>query len=156
MAERETLSLRTKSGAVTRESEERPKMWRPPELLPDPTPEPGFSFRWIRVSSLGNSDPMNISSKLREGWEPVKASEHPELKHFGGGSDNKRFPDCVEIGGLMLCKIPQEFSDQRKEYFQKQTDNQLASVDNTFMRDNDPRMPLFKERSSKVTFGIGS
>lgn len=154
MAERETLSLRNKSGAVTRESEERPKQWRPPELLPDPTPEPGYAFRWIRISSMGNADPMNISSKLREGWEPVKASDHPELMHFGG--ESKRFPDSVEIGGLMLCKTPVEFTEQRKAYFQKQTENQLASVDNTFMRDNDPRMPLFKERSSKVTFGTGS
>jgi len=32
----------------------------------------------------------------------------------------------------------------------------MQSVDNTYMRENDPRMPMFKERSSKVTFGTGS
>jgi len=31
----------------------------------------------------------------------------------------------------------------------------MASVDNTFMRESDPRMPMFKERSTKVVFGKG-
>jgi len=29
----------------------------------------------------------------------------------------------------------------------------MDSVDNNFMRESDPRMPLFNERKSKVTFG---
>jgi hypothetical protein len=139
----------------SRDSEERPKQWQPPQLLPDPNPEPGFGFRWIRVSSLGQDDPMNISSKLREGWEPVKASEHPEIQLPGMGSKN-RFPDSIEIGGLLLCKIPAEFAAQRDAYYQQQTEGQMAAVDNNFMRENDPRMPLFKERKSKVSFGRGT
>ena len=139
----------------SRDSEERPKQWQPPQMLPDPNPEPGFGFRWIRVSSLGLDDPMNISSKLREGWEPVKASEHPEIQLMGMGSKN-HFPDSIEIGGLLLCKIPAEFLAQRAAYYQQQTDGQMAAVDNNFMRENDPRMPLFKERKSKVSFGRGT
>ena len=133
---------------------ERPKQWAPPELLPSPNPEPGYEFRWIRVSTLGTADPMNISSKLREGWEPVKASEHPEIQLMAAG-DKPRFPDSIEIGGLILCKTPKEFVDQRNGYYQKQTDSQMQSVDNNFMRENDPRMPLFKERRSEVKFGRG-
>ena len=133
---------------------ERPKQWAPPELLPSPNPEPGYEFRWIRVSTLGTADPMNISSKLREGWEPVKASEHPEIQLMNIG-DKARFPDSIEIGGLILCKTPKEFVDQRNGYYQKQTDSQMQSVDNNFMRENDPRMPLFKERRSEVKFGRG-
>jgi hypothetical protein len=132
---------------------ERPKSWMPPQLLPDPNPEQGYVFRWIRISTLGNDDPMNISSKLREGWEPVKASEHPEVHMM---SQNKRYPDSIEVGGLMLCKTPTEFAEQRDAYYQKQADGQMQSVDTNFMRENDPRMPLFKERSSKVSFGRGS
>jgi hypothetical protein len=139
----------------TRAKAERPKQWLPPELLPTPNPEPGYAFRWIRVSTLGTSDPMNVSSKLREGWEPVKASEHPEIQLMNTG-DKPRFPDSIEIGGLILCKTPQEFVDQRNEYYQRQTDGQMQSVDNNFMRENDPRMPLFKERRSEVKFGRGS
>lgn len=138
----------------TREKAERPKSWLPPQLLPDPKPEPGYAFRWIRVSTQGNNDPMNVSAKFREGWEPVKASDHPEIQSMGGGSG--RFPDGIEIGGLLLCKTPVEFTEQRNAFYQKQADGQMQSVDNNFMRENDARMPLFRERRSEVSFGRGS
>lgn len=135
----------------TREVFERPKMWQQPQLLPNPNPEPGYGFRWIRVSTLGSDDPMNISSKLREGWEPVKASDHPEIQLMSSGKP--RYPDSIEIGGLLLCKTPTEFIEQRDAYYQRQADGQMSSVDSNFMRENDPRMPLFKERRSDVSFG---
>ncbi len=141
--------------ADTRAAAERPKRWMPPQLLPNPNPEPGYAFRWIRLSTLNNDDPMNISAKLREGWEPVKASDHPEVQVFGSG-DNTRFPDSIVVGGLMLCKTPSEFVDQRNAYYQQQTEGQMQSVDQNYMRDNDPRMPLFRERQSKVSFGNGN
>jgi hypothetical protein len=145
---------RTNRDLETREIAERPKQWMPPQLLPDPKPEPGYAFRWIRISALNKADPKNISSKLREGWEPVKASDHPEIRMFGSGDAN--FPDSVEVGGLLLCKTPVEFVEQRTAYYRQQTDAQMQSVDNTFMRENDPRMPMFKERRSEVTFGKGT
>jgi len=148
MAERNPRELDTRAKA------ERPKQWMPPTALPDPNPEEGYSFRWIRVSTLGTNDPGNVSAKLREGWEPVKASEHPEIQLMGVGSG--RFPDSIEIGGLLLCKTLKEFTEQRNSYYQRQADGQMASVDNNFMRENDPRMPLFKERRSEVSFGRGS
>lgn len=137
----------------TRTKAERPKQWLPPTALPDPAPEPGYAFRWIRVSTLGTNDPGNVSSKLREGWEPVKASEHPEIQTLGRGGT---FPDSIEIGGLILCKTPAEFVDQRNAYYQRQTDGQMQSIDSNFMRENNARMPLFRERSTKVEFGRGS
>jgi hypothetical protein len=146
------MAERTPRENETRTKFERPKQWLPPELLPTPNPEDGYEFRWIRVSTLGTSDPMNVSSKLREGWEPVKASEHPEIQLMDVG-EKRRFPDSIEIGGLMLCKTPKEFVTQRNQFFQTQTDGQMASVDNNFMRESDARMPLFKERRSEVSFG---
>lgn len=137
----------------SREQSSRPKKWMPAQLLPDPNPEPGYAFRWIRLSTLNSADPMNISAKLREGWEPVKASEHPEIKLYSAGTN--RFPDSIEVGGLLLCKTPVEFVEQRNEYYSAQAESQMSSVDNNYMRESDPRMPLFKERSSKVTFGKG-
>lgn len=139
----------------TREAAARPAKWLPPQLLPDPTPEAGYAFRWIRVSTLNAADPINISSKLREGWEPVKASDHPEIRLFGSTPD-ARFPDAVLVGGLLLCKTPAEFIDQRNAYYGQQAESQMQSVDNSFMRESNPKMPLFKERSSKVTFGKGT
>ena len=144
---------RTSRDLETRELAERPKQWAPAQLLPDPKPEPGYAYRWIRISTLNKTDPTNLSSKLREGWEPVKASDHPEIRLFG--STNGQFPDSVEVGGLLLCKTPVEFAEQRDAYYRNQAEAQMQSVDNTYMRESDPRMPLFKERSSKVTFGKG-
>ena len=42
----------------------------------------------------------------------------------------------------MLCKAPAELKDERTAYFKEQTDNQMKSVDNNLMRENDPRMPF--------------
>lgn len=136
-----------------RDAYERPKQWLPPQLLPDPNPEDGFAFRWIRIATLGKDDATNISGKLREGWEPVKASDHPEIRLFSSGQS--RFPDSIEVGGLLLCKTPVEFTEQRDAYYRQQAEAQMQSVDNTYMRENDPRMPMFKERKSTVTFGKG-
>ena len=148
MAERNPRELDTRAKA------ERPKSWMPPQLLPDPIPEEGYVYRWIRISTLGSNDPINVSSKLREGWEPVKASAHPEIQLMGTGSG--RFPDSIEIGGLMLCKTPKEFTEQRNQFYQRQADGNMQAVDNNFMRESDARMPLFKERRSEVSFGRGS
>jgi hypothetical protein len=127
----------------------------PPSLLPDPNPEPGYVYRWIRLSTLGTDDPSNISSKLREGYEPVKASDHPEVQVFGSEIKG-RFSDTIQVGGLMLCKIPAEFAEQRNEFYRRQAEGQMESVDNAFMRENNPKMPLFRERQSQVKFGRGS
>lgn len=148
MAERNPRELDTRARS------ERPKQWMPPTLLPDPTPEEGYVYRWIRVSTLGTNDPGNVSGKLREGWEPVKASDHPEIQLMGGGES--RFPGSIEIGGLLLCKTPAELVQQRNGYYQRQAEGQMQSVDNSYMRESDARMPLFRERKSEVSFGRGS
>jgi hypothetical protein len=97
---------------------------------------------------------MNISAKLREGWEPVRAQDHPEIQTFN--DQQGQFKDNILIGGLLLCKTPKEFVQQRDDWYRKQSESQMNSIDNNFLRENDPRMPLFKERQSKVTFGSGN
>ena len=93
-------------------------------------------------------------TKLREGWEPVKAVDHPEITMVT--VEQEKFKDNVVIGGLMLCKAPKEMVNERNTYFSEQSKAQIASVDNNLMRENDPRMPLFNDRQSKVTFGNGT
>lgn len=137
----------------TREINERPKQWMPPELLPEPDKQAGFAYRWIRVSTMDKSDPRNISSKTREGWEPVTIEEQPKFRLLASGEG--RFRDNIEIGGLLLCKTPQEFVEQRNKYYDDQTQAQTEAVDNSLMRQSDPRMPLFKENKSSTTFGKG-
>jgi len=138
----------------TRETAQRTKSWMPPQTLPAPHPQPGWVFRWIRTSIMGQADPTNLSAKLREGWEPVKAADHPEL--MMSSDPNSRFKEGVEIGGLVLCKAPEEMVESRKEWFDKQTVSQTEAVDNNFMKTNDARMPLFNEKRSGVSFGKGS
>ena len=138
----------------TREKTSRKKAWSRPEVLPSPHPEPGYAFHWVSVSTQGQIDATNVSSKLREGWEPVKASDHPEITIVA--VEHERFKDNVVIGGLMLCKAPAELVDERTQYYADQTRAQIESVDNNLMRENDPRMPLFSDRQSKVTFGSGT
>ena len=136
-----------------REGDKRTRHWVRPQVLPEPTPEEGYAFRWIRLSTLGNVDATNISSKLREGWEPVKAKDHPEV--FLVGTENEKFKDNVVIGGLILCKAPMEMIAERNEFYQNQAKAQVDSVNNNFMRENDARMPVFNENRSNVTFGKG-
>jgi hypothetical protein len=138
----------------TRTVQERPKQWQAPELLPEPDKQEGYAYRWIRVSTLNNADPRNLSAKLREGWEPVKAEEQPKFQLLI--DSNSRFKDNIEIGGLLLCKTPLEFVGQRTKYYADQTQAQTEAVDNNLMRQSDPRMPLFNERKSSTSFGKGS
>jgi hypothetical protein len=137
----------------TRETFQRQAQWAPAALLPEIKKEAGWAYRWIRTSMVGQADATNVSSKMREGWEPVKLSEHPELKLFI--DLNTRIPDSVEVGGLMLCKTPEEFVDQRTAYYNNQTQSQTEAVDNSFMKENDARMPLFKEKRTTTSFGKG-
>jgi hypothetical protein len=103
---------------------------------------------------VGQADPTNISSKIREGWVPVLAKDHPEITLVS--IENERFKDNIVMGGLMLCKAPAEMVEQRNAYYRNQADGMMQSVDSTLMRENDPRMPLFNERKTKVTFGNGN
>jgi hypothetical protein len=138
----------------TRQVMQRPEAWRPPEVLPSPDPRDGWSHRWVRTATMGTADPSNISSKLREGYEPCKAEDYPELMMHA--TTEGRFKGNIEVGGLLLCRIPAEFLQQRAAYYANQNKAQMDSVDNNFLRDSDPRMPLFSEKKSKVTFGSGN
>jgi hypothetical protein len=125
-----------------------------PEALPQPDKQPGYAYRWIRVAMVGHSDGKNVSSKFREGWEPVAIEEQPQFKLLV--DPNSRFKDNIEIAGLLLCKMPVEFVEQRTAYFAKATKDNMDAVDNNFMRESDARMPLFRERKSETRFGKGN
>jgi len=138
----------------SRSQQERPKQWQRPETLPQPDKQPGYAYRWVRVSSLGQADARNVSAKMREGWEPVRIEEQPQFKLLV--DPNSRFKDNIEVAGLLLCKIPEDFVKQRTDYYAKLAKDQIESVDNSFMRENDPRMPLYRERKSTTSFGKGN
>ena len=139
--------------AVSRDAELRVENWAPANLLPSPTPQPGWDFRYIRVSVMGKADPTNVSVRFREGWVPCKLEDHPELQ-LQADPDSK-YKGCVEVGGLLLCKAPTKFVEQQRAHEAKQTQSQMESVDSSFMRQQDARMPLFSNKRTDVTFGRG-
>lgn len=141
------MADRTPRDQETREQGIRKRAWTPPSLLPSPNKEEGYAYRWIRKSILGQADDRNMMSKQDEGWIPVKREDHSELQYPG------KTTGLVEIGGLVLCKTPEEFVEQRTEYVRNQTDAQTRAVDANLMKENDPRMPLFSERKSTTSRG---
>ena len=145
---------RTARDAEARVHEMHVENWAPPQTLPDPLPQAGYAFRWIRTSTVGQADATNVASKFREGWVPCKAEDHPELQLMS--DPNSRFKGNIEVGGLLLCKCPSRLMDQRRAFYSQQNQNQMEAVDNSFMKTNDSRMPLFAERRSETKFGKGS
>jgi hypothetical protein len=137
-----------------REAETRDKAWEPASMLPDPDPQDGWEFRWIRTSSQGSSDNTNVSKRFREGWEPVRAEDHPELQIRSDHKSEWAQKGGIEVGGLLLCKAAEEIVNKRREYFANHAESQMQAVDNAYMRENDPRMPVFApERKTRVVFG---
>ena len=136
----------------TREKTERKKSWTRPSALPTPEPRDGLHYRWIRTSMLGQTDNPNVSRRFREGYQPVKAADHPEMQLL---SDvDSRFPDNIEVGGLMLCAIDKDIAEDRSEQQLDVARQQMDAVDNNYMKQSDPRMPVLRsERSTRTSFG---
>ena len=150
--------VRASRSADTREKDNRPKVWKMPSALelPDEAIElaesQGIIYRWIRESILGQDDKTNVSKRFREGFVPVKPEELPGF-HDLPTVDDGRHAGIIGVGGLILCKIDQDIADQRNEFFEQQTMNQMTAVENDLMREENPSMPITTNRSSKVTFG---
>ena len=150
------MNTNTKTKLPSRESEnrskrERPKVWTPPSQLDAPPAPNGFKHRWIRAEAVGQMDQKNVSAKLREGWEFVRADEYPEMEW--PAIDSGRYEGVIAVGGLMLARIPDEIVAQRKAYFEQLTQDKDEAVANDPMKDQHPSIPISKERSSRVTFG---
>ena len=146
------MSNRNSRTTETRESGQRKVSWQRPSMLPVPEPKPGIEYRWIRTSTLGQSDNTNVSSRFREGWTPVRAEDHPNLQVV---SDiDSRFTDNIEVGGLLLCQNSTENVQARREAHLNQASSQMNAVDNCYLRNSDPRMPVLNpERSTRSSFG---
>ena len=146
------MSNRNSRTTETREESKRKVSWQRPSMLPVPEPKEGIEYRWIRTSTLGQTDNTNVSSKFREGWTPVRAEDHPNLQVV---SDiDSRFTDNIEVGGLLLCQNSTENVQARREAQLDQAQSQMNAVDNSYLRNSDPRMPVLNpERSTRTSFG---
>jgi hypothetical protein len=153
-----TLRSKKMADRTTRESTSRAKTtrrkpWTPPSKLAAPEAPAGYKHRWIRTSIRGEDDRTNVSAKLREGWEPVRADEYPDLADQFPTIDEGRNAGVIGVGGLMLARIPEETVEERTEYYREQTRNQMKAVDDNLMREQHPSMPIHNDRQSRVSFG---
>jgi hypothetical protein len=146
-----TDSKRTPRATQTREKTARRKPWAPPSTLDAPPAPHGYLHRWVRTGIRGEDDQNNVYSRMREGWEPVRADEYPDTEFPVLQSGNHA--GVIGSGGLMLCRIPEETVNERTEYYREQTRNQMKAVDENLMRESHPSMPITNDRQSRVTFG---
>ena len=146
------MTNRNSRNTQTRDESKRKVSWTRPSMLPVPEPRAGIEYRWIRTSTLGQSDNTNVSSRFREGWTPVRKEDHPNLQVV---SDiDSRFTDNIEVGGLLLCQNATENVQARREAQLQQASSQMDAVDNSYLRNSDPRMPVLNpERSTRSSFG---
>ena len=135
----------------TRSKTERPKVWTPPSSLDAPPAPKGFRHRWIRAESLGFSDTKNVSARLREGFELVRADEYPDAQ-YPVITDGK-YAGVIGVGGLLLARISEEIAKQRAAYQDKLTEGQDEAVETNLMKEQHKSMPINVERQSRVTFG---
>ena len=137
----------------TRVKTERRKPWAPPSQLDAPPAPDGFVLRWLRAESVGQMAEKNVSARLREGWEFVRADEYPDIEW--PAIDSGRYNGVIAVGGLMLARIPKETVAEREKYFAQVTQDKDDAVANDPLKDQHPSMPISNERSSRVTFGGG-
>ena len=137
----------TSRAAGTRSKTERPKEYKPPSSLDAPPAPDGFRHRWIRAESMGFNDSKNIHGRLRSGYELVRADECKDAD-YPVVIDGK-YAGVIGVGGLLLARIPEELAQSRMDYQKRQTEGQDEAVENDLLKDQDKRMPMKFERSSK-------
>lgn len=146
------MSNRTPRSNESRDKTERKRSWQRPTTLPDPEPKDGVEYRWVRTSIMGETDNKNVSGKFRNGWTPVKAEDHPELQVIP--DHDSRFKGNVEVGGLLLCENSTDYIESREDAHEEMNQSQIDAVDNSYLRQSDPRMPVLNpERTTKTSFG---
>ena len=143
---------KTSRANQTRSKSERPKVWVPPSSLDAPPAPDGFRYRWIRAESVGFQDTKNIASRIREGYELVRAEEVENASDYPV-LDEGRYKGVIGVGGLLLAKVPIEIAQQRQDYMTRRHAERSDAVENDLMKEQDERMPINVERQSRVTFG---
>lgn len=144
---------RSPRSSETREATARRKPWAPPSRLDAPPAPAGYKHRWIRREAGGTDDRMNVSSKMREGYELVRADEYPEF--LGQSLDDGKHAGVIAVGDVVLARIPEETADERREYYKSRTHDQIKAADNDLLKSNAHSTMRISapERQSKVSIG---
>jgi hypothetical protein len=147
----ENEKVKTSRASQTRSKAEAPKTWTPPSSLDAPPAPDGFRHRWIRVEVLGFDDTKNVSGRLREGWELVRADQYPDQDY--PSLTTGKYAGVIGVGGLVLARLPEEVAKSREAYYKKQTKDRDDAINNDILKEQHPSMPINQERQTRVTFG---
>ena len=147
----ENEKVKTSRASQTRTKAEAPKTWTPPSSLDAPPAPDGFRHRWIRVEVLGFDDTKNVSGRLREGWELVRADQYPDQDY--PSLTTGKYAGVIGVGGLVLARLPEEVAKSREAYYKKQTKDRDDAINNDILKEQHPSMPINQERQTRVTFG---
>ena len=142
---------RTSRASQTREKTAQKKVWSPPSSLDAPPAPTGFRHRWVRAESLGFNDTKNVSGRIRQGYELVRADEYPDSDY--PVVEDGKYAGVIGVGGLVLTRVPEEVAKQRQDYYAKQGMEQVQALDNDLMKEQHQSMPINIDRQSRVTFG---
>ena len=142
---------RTPRASQTRDKESKPKVWTPPSALDAPPAPNGFRHRWVRAESLGFQDTKNVSGRLRQGYELVRADEYPDSDY--PIVEDGKYAGVIGVGGLVLTRVPEEVAKQRQAYYARQSQEQVEALDNDLMKEQHSSMPINIDRQTRVTFG---
>ena len=147
----ENETIKTSRASQTRDKVKKPTTWTPPSSLDAPPAPDGFRHRWIRVEVLGFDDTKNMSGKLREGWELVRADEYPDQDY--PSLTTGKYSGVIGVGGLVLARLPEEIAKSRENYFKQQNKDRDDAINNDILKEQHPSMPINQERQTRVTFG---
>ena len=149
----EKQDKKTPRAQQTRSESERPKVLVNASHLDAPKCPDGFRQRWIRFETMGQDDTKNITAKLRQGWELVRADAYPDLNF--PAIESGRYKGHIGVGGLVLARIPEELARQRDAHFNKLTKDRQEAVENEPLKDQHPSMPMSNQRRTTYSFGGG-
>jgi hypothetical protein len=142
---------RASRASQTREKTAQKKVWSPPSSLDAPPAPTGFRHRWVRAESLGFNDTKNVSGRIRQGYELVRADEYPDSDY--PVVEDGKYAGVIGVGGLVLTRVPEEIAKQRQDYYAQQGMEQVQALDNDLMKEQHQSMPINIDRQSRVTFG---
>jgi hypothetical protein len=144
---------RSSRAAEGREKDVRRKPWAPPSRLDAPPAPDGYKHRWIRAEAGGQEDRINMTGKLREGYELVRADEHPDF--MSPTVDDGRHSGVIGVGDVVLARIPEETVEERNAYYRSRTQDQQQSIDNELLKSNAHSSMRIQNpsRRSNVSFG---
>jgi hypothetical protein len=137
--------------SASRDSESRRKPWAPPSVLDAPPAPEGYKHRWVRASIRGEEDKGNVFNRMRQGYEPVRAEEHPGYQ--APTIEDGKHAGVIGNGGLILTRVPIETAQERTAYYGGRTREQMEAVDQDLMKEQHPSMPINQQRQSRVSFG---